>query len=165
MGRPRGGGPPKQDLFPETLQREEINEVDPIDKARAKFITMNAGFFFDYAESLKIISERLPGRSTIRQAYAFLLIVSANAAGQTITAKRLREIGGRGPDGEDVLGQAIQKTYQVLLEASEYNPDGVGWVYTEMDKSDRRNNLLKLTNEGVRMAEEIRNLIQRRGSL
>lgn len=171
MGRPRGAGvkPPAEPtdplaFEPSPAQLAEGRKVagELIEQARSTSpLALHAGFYSGFSDALKMIAERLPPRSTIRQAYAFLLIVTANAAGQTVTAKRLRDIGGTGPDGAEVLGQAIQKTYQILLDSSPYEPDGVGWVMTQVDPSDRRNNFLLLTPEGERIATEIRKTLER----
>lgn len=164
MGRPRGAGgnPPIGDTNEEDLSRHDLafTEPDSLRRDDLRSLALDAGFFADYALSIKLITERLPARSTARQAYAFLLIVSANAMGQSVTAKSLRDVGGVGPNGEEVLGQAIQKTYQVLLDASEYDEDGVGWVQLEMDRSDRRQKHLVLTEKGLRIALEIRKIIK-----
>ena len=169
MGRPRGTGenPPIGDPNEEDFSRHNLisTEPDSLRRDDLRLLALDARFFADYADSLKLITERLPARSTVRQAYAFLLIVAANAMGKSVTAKSLRDVGGVGPNGEDVLGQAIQKTYQVLLDPSEYDEDGVGWVQLELDRSDRRQKHLVLTEKGLRIALEIRNNIKGRKHL
>lgn len=170
MGRPRGSGTSPPEITGEegihshgAGLHDDLSAKLPLDQSRqlgGAPLAFDPGFYVDYADSLKLIAERLPARSTVRQAYAFLLIVAANSMGRSITAKSLRDVGGTRPDGEEVLGQAIQKTYQVLLDPSEYNEDGVGWVQIETDKSDRRNNLLRLTPAGERIANEIMKLLR-----
>lgn len=146
MGRPRGSPPPTGDLFTNQTSSEA---------SLATGMALNAAFYHRYAQSFRVIAQRLPVRTTARQAFAFLLIAQMNAGGHTITAKRLRDIAGRDESGEEVLGQSIQRTYQVFLEKSDHNPEGVGWIFTEVDPDDRRNNFLRLTERGLMIATEI----------
>jgi hypothetical protein len=146
MGRPRGSSPPKGKLQ---------GEPPSLGASMASDMALSAAFYHRYAQSFRTITQRLPVRTTARQAFAFLLIVQMNAGGHTVTAKRLRDLAGRDELGEEVLGQSIQRTYQVFLEKSDHNPDGVGWIYTEIDTEDRRNNFLKLTEMGLKVATEV----------
>lgn len=145
MGRPRGTRP--TDSQPEPSSEPPSTDRD---------LALNTAFYWEFTNRVRSLVEQMPPRTTARQAYAFLLIVRENAMGRSITAKGLRELAGRDGNREEILGQSIQRTYQLFLEADEKNPDGLGWVYIEMNKEDRRQNFLKLTSKGMEVASSIR---------
>jgi hypothetical protein len=119
-------------------------------------LTLNSAFYWEFANRVRALVEQMPPRTTARQAYAFLLIVRENSMGRSVTAKGLRDLAGRDGNFDEILGQSIQRTYQIFLEADERNPEGLGWIYVEMDKEDRRQNFLKLTQKGLKVASTIR---------
>lgn len=144
MGRPRGTRPTEQ-------QPEPKPGLEPKGD-----LALHSGFYWEFAHRVRSLVEQMPPRTTARQAYAFLLIVRENAMGRSITAKGLRELAGRDGNREEILGQSIQRTYQLFLEADQHNPDGLGWVYIEMNPEDRRQNFLKLTPKGIEVTSNLR---------
>ena len=145
MGRPRGTQPPDS----------KAAKAHQSPSARDD-LALHSGFYWEFSNRVRRLVEHMPPRTTARQAYAFLLIVRENSMGRSITAKGLRELAGRDGNRDEILGQSIQRTYQLFLEPDEHNPDGLGWVYIEMNPEDRRQNFLKLTQKGIEIASDLR---------
>lgn len=145
MGRPRG-----------TQNSNEVEAADRDLPPPEDDLSLFSGFYWDFTAMVRALVELMPPRTTARQAYAFLLIVRQNALGHSVTAKGLRELAGRDGNHEEILGQTIQRTYQLFLAPDEHNPEGLDWVYVETDPQDRRQNFLRLTPKGLSIVRKIR---------
>lgn len=100
--------------------------------------------------ALATVVEDSQPRTSARQILAFLAVVQADARGTSIMLSDIRDIEGR--DGKPIIGQSIQQTFAMLLEPSDREPNGLGWVTQEVDEDDRRRKYLKLTDKGRAVA-------------
>ncbi len=111
--------------------------------------------FMAFANVLGFMAAKIPARTSLRQVYAFALIVEANALGKSIIISDLKEIAGADDTGEPIFGQSIGRSYQLLMEPTKRDPDGLGWIKLETDEDDQRRKIVRLTAEGERIAGHI----------
>lgn len=127
-------------------------DVDLLTPSRFK---EGAGELMSWAKTLQIIVEQIPARTSLRQAYAFALIAEANALGKSIIISDLKEIAGADSTGEPIFGQSIGRSYQLLMEPTKRDPDGLGWISLETDEDDQRRKIVRLTPQGEAIANQI----------
>lgn len=101
-----------------------------------------------WALSLLSIGMEMPPRISFRQGAAFALVAAANAYGRRITMTDVRDFFNE-REGTSGVAQSLAKSFQIFLEPTKQEPNGLGWVYQEMDKDDRRRKYLCLTQEGA----------------
>ena len=114
-----------------------------------------AGTFMALAKALQFVSAKIPARTSLRQFYAFALIVEANSLGKSIIISDLKEIAGADDTGEPIFGQSIGRSYQLLMEPTKRDPDGLGWIWLETDEDDQRRKIVRLTDKGEAIANHI----------
>lgn len=107
------------------------------------------------SRALQALAAELPGRTSVRQAMAFVTIAQLDAMGHSVTLTDLRETLGEDLEGAPLLGQSVERILNTFLEPTKRDPDGLGWVYQENDEDDRRRKYLKLTDEGRGAAKRI----------
>lgn len=95
-----------------------------------------------FSASLLYLAEAGSGRLTLQQAAFFLLAATADAAGSPATRSQLMEAH------EGSLRSALRNSYRQLLEPSRVHPNALGWLTTEENPLDAREQLLKLTDKG-----------------
>lgn len=118
-----------------------------------------AGQFMALAKALQIIAYEIPPRTSLRQIYAFALIVEANSLGKSIIISDLKEIAGADNTGEPIFGQSIGRSYQLLMEPTKRDPDGLGWIKLETDEDDQRRKVIRLTEKGEAIANQLRRTV------
>lgn len=123
-------------------------------------IKEGAGSFMAFAKTLQIIATKIPARTSVRQIYAFALIVEANSLGKSIIVSDLKEIAGDDETGEPIFGQSIGRSYQLLMEPTKRDPDGLGWIKLETDEDDNRRKIVRLTEKGEAIAGHIHRTIR-----
>ncbi|MFN3558931.1 MAG: hypothetical protein ACK4UQ_06550 [Brevundimonas sp.] len=107
---------------------------------------------FLYTAVARLVEQSEP-RTSGRQILAFLAVAQAEADGKSIMLSDIRDI--EGSDGQPIIGQSIAQTFAMLLDPSEREPRGLGWVRQEVDPDDRRRKYLKLTDKGRAVLESI----------
>jgi hypothetical protein len=98
---------------------------------------------------LLFLSSVATDRLSLTQATFFLLAAAADAAGKPATRTELIEAhfeGGRA---------SIRNSYRQLLEPSRVYPTALGWLRTEEDPHDARQQTLKLTEEGRKIIDGV----------
>lgn len=118
-----------------------------------------AGEFMALAKALQILVHEIPARTSLRQVYAFVLIVEANSLGKSIIISDLKEIAGADNTGEPIFGQSIGRSYQLLMEPTKRDPDGLGWIKLETDEDDQRRKIVRLTEKGEAIANHLRRTV------
>lgn len=100
----------------------------------------------DFAVPLIRAAELAPDRLTLGQLAFFIYAGMADLSGHPATFTEIRDIAG------ERINKSLHTTYKVLLEGSRRsdraNTPGVGWLYREMDPTDNRRKLLRLTRTG-----------------
>jgi hypothetical protein len=81
-------------------------------------------------------------RLTLTQAAFFMLAATADAAGRPATRSELLQTY------PDQFRGSIRNSYRQLLEPSRLYPKSLGWLSTEANPNDDREQLLRLTEEG-----------------
>jgi hypothetical protein len=81
-------------------------------------------------------------RMTLTQAAFFMLAATADASGKPATRTELLEAY------KDSLRGSIRNSYRQLLEPSRSFPRGLGWLRTEANPDDDREQFLRLTDKG-----------------
>jgi hypothetical protein len=123
---------------PRSRTRKRIEKTDIVD----------ASFIF---EALASAAPKMEARTSVRQLFAFMAVVRAEAMGQSLLLSDIRKI--EDPEtGESIVGQSIQQTFAMLLEPSDREPRALGWVTQETDPDDKRRKFLKLTDKGHAVA-------------
>ncbi|WP_292046111.1 MULTISPECIES: hypothetical protein [unclassified Brevundimonas] len=104
----------------------------------------------------QMFAQKVPQRTSMRQIYAFTLVLEALSNGREIIVSDLKELAGDDEKGEPIFGQSIGRSYQLLMEPTKRDPDGLGWIRLETDENDQRRKLVRLTEEGVKIARIIK---------
>lgn len=122
--------------------------------AKLSDLSYNAEELVGICEAVRVLSEMLPARISLRQALALLFVAQANSQGRNITMSEVREYFESAP-GEANVGQSMAKSFQVFYgPENEYN-DGLGLVMQRPDVDDRRQKFLVLTLDGHHAANDI----------
>ena len=158
FGKPVKGSPPmaRRRKSPEELQGKVVEGIHLTTPSRLK---EGAGEFMAFAKALQTIAFEIPARTSLRQVYAFALIVEANSLGKSIIVSDLKEIAGADKTGEPIFGQSIGRSYQLLMEPTKRDPDGLGWIKLETDEDDQRRKIVRLTQKGEAIANQLRRTI------
>ena len=119
-----------------------------------RFLTMN-----------RQLADLLPARIGLKQLLMFSLVGYANAAGRDLTLTEIRQLAGKGSDGEDLLGASIERTYAIFMAPTKRYPDGLGWMTQVGDPDDRRKKFLKLTPTGAAVFHKLINLLTEVGGV
>lgn len=151
---------PRRRKAPEQIQGSPVEAEGMTAPSRLK---EGAGEFMAFAKALQIIATEIPARTSLRQVYAFALIVEANSLGKSIIVSDLKEIAGADNTGEPIFGQSIGRSYQLLMEPTKRDPDGLGWIKLETDEDDQRRKIVRLTNKGEAIANHIRRTLTSAG--
>ena len=96
---------------------------------------------------LLYLSDLGSDRLTLTQAAFFLLAATADAAGKPATRSVLLQAYA------DSFRGSIRNSYRQLLEPSRQYPTALGWLSTEANPNDDREQFLRLTDEGVSVIE------------
>jgi len=147
---------PRRRKSSEELQGSVVERIDLKAPSRLK---EGAGQFMALAKALQIIAYEIPPRTSLRQIYAFALIVEANSLGKSIIISDLKEIAGADNTGEPIFGQSIGRSYQLLMEPTKRDPDGLGWIKLETDEDDQRRKVIRLTEKGEAIANQLRRTV------
>ncbi|WOB78465.1 hypothetical protein [Brevundimonas nasdae] len=107
---------------------------------------------FLFGAVTRLVEDSEP-RTSGRQLLAFLAVAQAEADGKSITLSDIRDM--EGSRGQIIIGQSIAQTFAMLLDPSDREPRGLGWVRQEVDPSDNRRKYLKLTDKGRALLESI----------
>lgn len=91
---------------------------------------------------LLYLSNRGSERLSLTQAAFFMLAATADAAGKPATRSQLIAAYG------DEFGGSVRNTYRQLLEPSRVFPKALGWLTTEENPDDSREQFLRLTEKG-----------------
>lgn len=155
FGRPITGPPnmPRRRKSSEEIQGSPVTGVNLMAPSRLK---EGVSQFEAFAKVLQIIATEIPARTSLRQVYAFALIVEANSLGKAIIVSDLKDIAGADKAGEPIFGQSIGRSYQLLMEPTKRDPDGLGWIKLETDEDDQRRKIVRLTPKGETIADHIR---------
>lgn len=86
-------------------------------------------------------------RLTLTQAAFFLLAATADAAGHPATRSALLQAH------HETFRGSIRNSYRQLLEPSRQYPNALGWLSTEANPDDDREQFLRLTDEGRSVIE------------
>jgi hypothetical protein len=81
-------------------------------------------------------------RLSLTQAAFFMLAATADAAGRPATRSELIQAHG------ETFRGSIRNSYRQLLEPSRTYPKALGWLSTEANPDDDREQFLRLTDEG-----------------
>ncbi|MGZ9157619.1 MAG: hypothetical protein ACXW36_02000 [Nitrospira sp.] len=108
-----------------------------------------------WTNAVRVISEQVPPRTTVRQILAFAYVAQAHAAGRRVTVTDMRMLAGEAGEGTGAIGVSIARTYQVFLPPTKKEPDALGWMTQEADEDDRRKRYLVLTILGAQMAGRV----------
>jgi hypothetical protein len=100
-----------------------------------------------YSASLLFLSEVASDRLSMTQAAFFMLAATADAAGKPVTRSMLMQAYP-----EQFRG-SVRNSYRQLLEPSRLYPKALGWLTTEENPDDTREQFLKLTDEGRAVIE------------
>jgi hypothetical protein len=147
---------PRRRKSPEELQGSVVEGIDLKAPSRLK---EGAGQFMALSKALQVIAYEIPPRTSLRQIYAFALIVEANSLGKSIIISDLKEIAGADNTGEPIFGQSIGRSYQLLMEPTKRDPDGLGWIKLETDEDDQRRKVIRLTEKGEAIANQLRRTV------
>lgn len=148
---------PRRRKTPEQIEGTAVDLTDLIAPSRIK---EGATQFIALAKALQIIATKIPARTSLRQVYAFMLIVEANSLGKSIIISDLKEIAGADNSGEPIFGQSIGRSYQLLMEPTKRDPDGLGWIKLETDEDDQRRKIVRLTPTGEAIADQLRRTLK-----
>lgn len=148
---------PRRRKTPEQIEGTAVEGMDLIAPSRIK---EGATQFMALAKALQIIATKIPARTSLRQVYAFMLIVEANSLGKSIIISDLKEIAGADNSGEPIFGQSIGRSYQLLMEPTKRDPDGLGWIKLETDEDDQRRKIVRLTPTGEAIADQLRRTLK-----
>jgi hypothetical protein len=114
-----------------------------------------------FESCLRMLNGITPVRTTARQLQGFVLIAFAESMGQSMTLSDLKEQSGDGPDGTPILGQHMNRSYQLYLDPKvSGDTDSLNWVYQDIDPDDARRKYLRLTPEGVEVAVRLTNIMK-----
>ncbi len=120
----------------------------------ALMISSHAPLLDRWSDAVAFLASRLPARTTLRQALAFVMLARSLAAKRRMTIGDLRETG-QDAWGEPLIGSSIAKSYQLFLEPSKALPDALGWLTQVPDEDDRRVKRLVLTPLGIEIVAQI----------
>ena len=99
-------------------------------------------------DAMRILSDDLPPRVSLRQAIAFLYVADANAAGRRVTMRDIRDFFSE-EEGSSGAG-SVANTFAVFLDDDR---DGsLGWIEQRTDRDDKRKKFLHLTHDGKEVA-------------
>ena len=86
-------------------------------------------------------------RLSTNQAAFFMLAAAADASGKPTTRQEIVDAVG------DRIGKSIRNSYRQLLQPSRVYPKALGWLRTEENPMDLRENVLRLTDKGRSVVE------------
>lgn len=104
----------------------------------------------------QMFARKVPPRTSMRQIYAFTLVLEALSNGREIIVSDLKELAGDDENGEPIFGQSIGRSYQLLMEPTKRDPDGLGWIRMVTDENDQRRKLIRLTEKGEKIARAVK---------
>lgn len=96
---------------------------------------------------LMYLAEAGSDRLTVSQAAFFMLAAAADVRGRPATRTGLLTASGA------EFRPSIRNSYRQLLEPSRVYPNALGWLTTEDNPMDSREQFLKLTDEGKAVIE------------
>lgn len=134
----------------ENNSRFNLPETGDSDEAAQK---LNASELGRLSNALRAIASEVPGRGSVRQAMAFIIVAHANAMGSAITLTDLKEMAGDDATGVALMGPATARTLDTFLEPTKREPDALGWIAQVPDEDDRRRKFLVLTEVGTAVAQ------------
>lgn len=104
--------------------------------------------------ALRVISEVVPARTSLRQMLFFAIVSQANAMGRSITFSDVIELlkDGAGHKGDF---RGLERSVAIFYEANRRNPDGLGWIRLEPDPDDLRKKYLRLSDEGTEVVGDM----------
>lgn len=129
--------------------------MKPPRKPTSPALALSATGLSNMSNALQVLAAELPGRTSVRQAMAFVTVAYLNAMNSSVTLTELREIVGADAEGAPLLGQSIDRIFNTFLMPTKRDPDALGWCYQEEDPDDRRKKYLRLTDAGKDAARRI----------
>lgn len=139
-------------------RRKKTEDLQALVNPRATDDMLKSGVneFSALSWMFQMFARKVPHRTSMRQVYAFSLILESLANGREIIVADLKELAGDDDNGEPIFGQSIGRSYQLLMEPTKRDPDSLGWIALETDENDNRRKLVRLTEKGEAMARNIR---------
>lgn len=102
------------------------------------------------------LARAMPGRTSIRQALAFIMLGEQIIDGQEVVISDLRHNGGEDNLGNPLFDESIGRSYQLFLdEPTKDYPTPLQWIRLETDPSDRRRKIVRLTAKGEAMLKQV----------
>lgn len=102
-------------------------------------------------DAMRVLSDELPPRVSLRQAIAFIYVADANADGRRVTMRDIRDFFSE-DDGSSGAG-SVANSFAVFLDDD--REGSLGWIEQRMDRDDKRKRYLHLTHEGKEVAMAI----------
>ena len=122
----------------------------PIMLAKLHDISNKAEAFAALERAMRILSDAMPARASLRQGLAFVFVAYVNALGRNVTMTDLRDSFSQLDNGAETVGQSLAKSFSLFID--EEGSGGLGWVKQEVDRADKRKKYLRLTASGADVA-------------
>lgn len=122
----------------------------PMMLAKLHDISSKAQAFAAFERAMRILSDAMPARASLRQGLAFAFVAYVNALGRNVTMTDLRDSFSQLDNGAETVGQSLAKSFSLFID--EESSGGLGWITQEVDRSDKRKKYLRLTATGADVA-------------
>lgn len=122
----------------------------PMMLAKIHDISNKADAFAAFERAMRILSDAMPARASLRQGLAFAFVAYVNALGRNVTMTDLRDSFSQLDNGAETVGQSLAKSFSLFID--EADSGGLGWVAQEVDRTDKRKKYLRLTATGADVA-------------
>lgn len=138
-----------------TTRRREPNHLPSTNPAIGGLMSVNTnvplwkrvGELASSSAFLMYLAEAGSDRLTVSQAAFFMLAAAADVKGSPATRTGLLTASG------SEFRPSIRNSYRQLLEPSRVYPNALGWLTTEDNPLDSREQFLRLTDEGKSVIE------------
>lgn len=116
-------------------------------------LTLSAKNLRVFSLGVMHLAELTPERLTAGQIVIFLHAAIGDLSGVPMTLSDIKDVVGDG------VGQSLRTTYRVFLDgnlsSNKNRGMGLHWLRSEIDPNDNRRKLLRLTDEGRRVMNEL----------
>jgi hypothetical protein len=109
---------------------------------RRKALAPDPGIPVALVSLFEFLGPRLPSRTTMRQAWAFQVIMAAHWDCRPIT---LSDVAKQVSGGDVRAALSVSKTLGLFMNKTPENPDALEWVMQDPDPLDGRRKLLRLS--------------------
>lgn len=109
---------------------------------------MNASDMRGPSALMLSLAERASDRLSLTQMAFFFLAAHADVKGSPVTRSMLLK------EHDEVFKGSVRNSYRQLLEPARRYPKGLGWLTTEENPEDSREQFLRLTSKGRAVLEE-----------